>query len=100
MRAHRIALEFERAELGMQDLGIKSTVVVFGSSRVSEGKAAKASGKQADSGRRGLPSNASLASCYQMAREFGRIVSERGGALSSSEGMRENVITTGGGPGI
>ena len=33
-------------------------------------------------------------------RGIGRIVSERGGALVRDKGMRDNVIATGGGPGI
>ena len=37
---------------------------------------------------------------YAAAREFGRIVSARGGALTSDHGIRDNVIATGGGPGI
>src|SRR6185312_14040677 len=37
---------------------------------------------------------------YSEARRFGRIVSERGGALKPVEGYRDNVIATGGGPGI
>jgi uncharacterized protein (TIGR00730 family) len=100
MRGHRIALEFERAELAMQDHRIKSTVVVFGSSRVSEDQAAAARSKQSSRSCRGWRSKISPSACYQMARQFGRIVSERGSALSSIEGGRENVITTGGGPGI
>ena len=37
---------------------------------------------------------------YEQARLFGRIVSERGGALVGDDGPRDNVIATGGGPGI
>src|SRR6185437_14722375 len=37
---------------------------------------------------------------YEKAREFGRIVSERGGALDVHDGLRDNVIATGGGPGV
>jgi predicted Rossmann-fold nucleotide-binding protein len=33
-------------------------------------------------------------------RGFGRIVSEHGGALAPIDGQRDNVIATGGGPGI
>jgi uncharacterized protein (TIGR00730 family) len=102
MRANRLALEFARAELGLQDHGIKSTVVVFGSSRViSPGTASRltknANGKGAAATKKKLDQ---LAVWYEEARDFGRIVSERGGALSSNHGVSENVITTGGGPGI
>jgi hypothetical protein len=37
---------------------------------------------------------------YEEARRFGRIASERGGALNINGGVRDNVIATGGGPGI
>ena len=37
---------------------------------------------------------------HEEARRFGRIVSERGGALIADHGIRDNVIATGGGPGI
>ena len=37
---------------------------------------------------------------YEQARTFGRIASERGGALRSDGDARDNVIATGGGPGI
>ena len=37
---------------------------------------------------------------YAQARRFGRIASERGGALLNPANVRDNVIATGGGPGI
>jgi uncharacterized protein (TIGR00730 family) len=37
---------------------------------------------------------------YELARAFGRLVSERGGALAPKGGLRDNVIATGGSPGI
>jgi len=37
---------------------------------------------------------------YDEARRFGRIASERGGALTPVNGLRHNVIATGGGPGL
>ncbi len=40
------------------------------------------------------------AAWYQAARDFGRIVSERGGAFAPHHRWRDNVIATGGGPGI
>jgi len=43
---------------------------------------------------------AALAPWYTEARIFGRIVSERGGALDGNGLIRDNVIATGGGPGI
>jgi uncharacterized protein (TIGR00730 family) len=41
-----------------------------------------------------------MARWYDESRRFGRIVSERGGALAPIDGQRDNVIATGGGPGI
>ena len=40
------------------------------------------------------------AAWYKEARAFGRIASERGGALRANGTFRDNVITTGGGPGL
>jgi len=77
LRGARLELEFTKADLGMRDHGILSTVVVFGSARTPEDHIE-----------------------YQQAREFGRIVSERGGALNPYNGTHRNVICTGGGPGI
>jgi len=77
MRDIRFALEYAKAELGLRDWGIRSTVIVFGSARV-----------QPNTPR------------YEAAREFGRIVSERGGALAPHHRWRDNVIATGGGGGI
>lgn len=37
---------------------------------------------------------------YELARAFGRLVSERGGALAPDGRLRDNVIAIGGGPGI
>jgi hypothetical protein len=61
--------------------GVHSTIVVFGSARVRE------DGREPQ------------AHWYREARTFGRIVSERGGALHANGAMRDNVIATGGGPG-
>ncbi|WP_205563262.1 TIGR00730 family Rossman fold protein [Cohaesibacter haloalkalitolerans] len=77
LRGARLELEFTKADLGMRDHGILSTVVVFGSARFKEDHP-----------------------FYKQARELGRIVSERGGALNPTNGTHRNVICTGGGPGI
>ncbi|SNY92897.1 hypothetical protein SAMN04515647_3162 [Cohaesibacter sp. ES.047] len=77
LRGARLELEFSKADLGMRDHGILSTVVVFGSARTPEDHL-----------------------FYQQSRELGRIVSERGGALHPENGHHKNVICTGGGPGI
>jgi uncharacterized protein (TIGR00730 family) len=61
---------------------VRSTLVVFGSARVRED----------GPGRQGF--------WYEQARAFGRLASERGGALRSMGAVRDNVVTTGGGPGL
>ncbi len=98
MRGHRLALEYERAELGLKDQRIRSTVVVFGSARAKP--TARRGGGSGEHKQAGCFSGSDLSDWYQEAREFGRIVSERGGALSPVGGFRDNVIATGGGPGL
>jgi uncharacterized protein (TIGR00730 family) len=82
MRGVRFQLEYAKAEEALRRWGVRSTIVVFGSARVGE------DGK----GRHGF--------WYDEARKLGRIVSERGGALDDHNGVRDNVIATGGGGGI
>ncbi|HEV2364174.1 MAG TPA: LOG family protein [Caulobacteraceae bacterium] len=83
MRGVRFLLEFAKADEALRAWGVRSTVVVFGSARAREGGA----------GRGGL--------WYDEARAFGRLASERGGALvEEADHERDNVIATGGGPGI
>jgi uncharacterized protein (TIGR00730 family) len=99
MRDLRVAIEYAKAELLLRDWGIRSTVVVFGSARTP-------SPEQAETLRRAAPNDAARkriddrVAMYQAAREFGRIVSERGGAFAPRHRWRDNVIATGGGPGI
>ncbi len=102
MRANRIALEFSRADLLLRDQGVKSTIVVFGSARTRASKQKRGrhpSSQKRQRGAKQLPSQDLSTWCAE-AREFGRISSERGGALSPVDGVRENIIATGGGPGI
>ncbi len=83
MRGVRFLLEFAKADEALRRWGVRSTVVVFGSARVRE----DGPGRQAD--------------WYAQARQLGQIVSERGGAkLENGEHVRDNVIATGGGPGV
>lgn len=82
MRGVRFMLEYAKAEEHLRDWGVASTVVVFGSARF------KPDG----------PEN--HARWYNAARELGKIVSKRGGALKKKQDPRHNVIATGGGPGI
>jgi uncharacterized protein (TIGR00730 family) len=80
MRGVRLQLEYAKAEERLRAWTVRSTIVVFGSARVR-------------------PDGAG-ARWYEQARLFGKIASERGGALNSHHGVRDNVIATGGGPGI
>jgi uncharacterized protein (TIGR00730 family) len=91
MRALRFALEYAKAELILRDWRIRSTIIVFGSSRVTSPEATlgKLSTVQARQ-----------QSWYAAAREFGRIASLRGGALQDGGEWRDNVVATGGGPGL
>lgn len=79
MRGVRFQLEYQKAEEYLRKWGVATTVVVFGSARIREG------------GRSGW---------YEQARQLGAIISERGGAKLNHIGPRQNVICTGGGPGI
>ncbi len=102
MRATRFALEYAKTELLLRDWGIRSTVIVFGSARVpSPEQLAGAQQRAATPAERAaLERTAKQAGWYQAAREFARIASLRGGALAPRDRWRDNVIATGGGPGI
>ena len=102
LRGVRFNLEYSKAELLLCEWGIRSTVIVFGSARTPSQEqaeamlhAAKTPEELALAKRR-----ARLAVFYEQARALGRMVSERGGALTANGGVRDNVIATGGGPGI
>ncbi len=82
MRGVRLQIECTKADEALHAAGIRSTLVVFGGSRVVEDGPGR------------------HAFWYAEARRFGRIASERGGALHPVAGIRDNVIATGGGPGI
>jgi uncharacterized protein (TIGR00730 family) len=82
MRGVRFLLEYAKAEEALRAWGVRSTLVVFGSARIGEN------------------GHGRHARWYDEARAFGRIASERGGALTVNDGLRDNVIATGGGPGI
>jgi uncharacterized protein (TIGR00730 family) len=82
-RGVRFLLEYEKAEQALRTWAVGSTIVVFGSSR----------SREQDGG--------GHAAWYAAARAFAQIASREGGALRYGRaGARENVIATGGGPGI
>ncbi len=82
MRGVRLQVECAKADEALRAWGVRSTIVVFGGSRVRE----DGPGEQQR--------------WYAEARTFGRIASEGGGALHPVAGVRDHVIATGGGPGI
>ena len=82
MRGVRFLLEYAKAEERLRAWGVRSTIVVFGSARVRENGPGK------------------HRFWYEQARAFGAIASQRGGAMTVTSGTRDNVIATGGGPGI
>ena len=102
MRPIRFALEYGKAELLLRDWGIRSTIIVFGGSRVSSPEQAEIAAAAAvtEAQKRNADRAKSQAGYYQIARDFGRIASQRGGASATSQRWRDNVVATGGGPGI
>jgi len=102
MRPIRFALEYSKAELTLRDWGVRSTVIVFGSARIPSPEQAEALRAAAigDAARERVERRLRWLPYYDMARAFGRIVSERGGARRPRDGLRDNVIATGGGPGL
>jgi hypothetical protein len=95
MRGTRFLLEYSKADLLLQDRGIRSTIIVFGSARCPSPE--QVSARPATDRPYHL---ARQVGWYEAARSFGRTASERGGALAQGDRWRDNVIATGGGPGI
>ena len=102
MRDIRFALEYAKAELLLRDWGIRSTIIVFGSARTPSPEQAEAAAAAAQTDEQRLQAQrmARRAEQYNAARELGRIISERGGAFAPRQRWRDNVVATGGGPGI
>jgi uncharacterized protein (TIGR00730 family) len=101
MRGVRLLLEYQKVEECLRAWTVRSTIVVFGSARVLPAGAADEAASTAPLPPRADPrAGKRSAFWYEEARAFGRIASERGGALTLDGGVRDNVIATGGGPGI
>lgn len=109
LRPARMELELLKAELTFQDHGIKSTIVVFGGTRIVE--PSEAARQLADVRARLAQSPddphlqrelaraerlAEKSHYYELARQFARIVC----SASKQDGQAEYVICTGGGPGL
>jgi uncharacterized protein (TIGR00730 family) len=102
MRGMRFQLEYDKADLLLRDWGVRSTIIVFGSARTPSPEQAEAATAAAtnDAERAHAALLTRRAAMYQEARNFGRIASQRGGAFAPHDRWRDNVIATGGGPGI
>jgi len=109
LRSIRIGLELLKPELIQREQGIRSTIVVFGSARLQEEAAAKQALHVAEEGAARTPQDPAcrqrvaiarrqltLSKYYDVAREFGRLVS----STCQIDGRCDYVIVTGGGPGI
>ena len=109
LRSIRIGLELLKAELIQREQGIRSTIVVFGSARLQEPAAAARTLRLAEEEAARYPADRmreqqveiarrqlALSKYYDVAREFGRLVS----STCQIEGRCDYVIVTGGGPGI
>jgi uncharacterized protein (TIGR00730 family) len=87
LRPVRLQLELLKPELALAEAGINSTVVLFGGARIPE---------PARAGEARTETLGALSRYYEQARVFARLVTER----SLAAGGHENIIVTGGGPGV
>ena len=108
-RPSRLQLELLKTEFGLRHHQVKSTIVVFGGTRIVEPAIARTSVLRAETRLKKDPSNASLrrnlrvarsilekSIFYDEAREFARLVSSE----CQAKNGHEYVIVTGGGPGV
>ncbi|MCL6284702.1 TIGR00730 family Rossman fold protein [Ruegeria sp. 2012CJ41-6] len=87
LRPVRLQLELLKPQLMLDEHGITSTIVMFGGARIPEPSKKHTARTQ---------TLADLSEFYDEAREFARLMTEK----SKQSGCRENVIVTGGGPGV
>ncbi|WP_420569123.1 TIGR00730 family Rossman fold protein [Thalassovita sp.] len=87
LRPVRLQLELLKPELMLEEYGVDSTVVLFGGARVP-------SPETKDKAR--TQTLADLSKYYEEARKFAYLVTEEG----LKEGRHENIVCTGGGPGV
>lgn len=85
MRPVRLQLELLKPELALDEAGINSTIVLFGGARIP-----------AEPGLARTPALAEMSRYYAEARSFAAKMTK----LSMIGGGTENVIVTGGGPGV
>ena len=89
LRPVRLQLELLKPELLMNEAGVNSTIVMFGGARIPEPS-------QKDTAR--TQTLADLSTYSEEARRFAEIVTAE--AMAAGNGGLENVIVTGGGPGV
>ena len=87
LRPVRLQLELLKPQMMLEEMGITSTIVLFGGARIP-------APEEKESAR--TPRLAELSSFYEEARKFSRIMTEK----SLAEGGHDNIICTGGGPGV
>lgn len=109
LRPLRLQLEFIKPELYLREHNIKSTIVLFGSTRIIPTAAAKKHLEELLNREKSQPNDLDidkaisiaqrrleLSRYYDEARTFAKLVTQR----FQQEGRRDFVIMTGGGPGI
>jgi uncharacterized protein (TIGR00730 family) len=87
LRPVRLQLELLKPEMLLNEAGIDSTVVLFGGARIPA---------PSEKGKARTETLADLSAFYDEARDFARLMTEK----SLAGGGRDNVIATGGGPGV
>ncbi|HMX09521.1 MAG TPA: TIGR00730 family Rossman fold protein [Burkholderiaceae bacterium] len=100
LRPVRMQLELLKPELVQTELGIESTIVIFGSARIPAPEAAEAALQAAQAGgdaqaQRRAQMQLDMSRYYDEARRFGALVTERSRTLETPI-----YVVTGGGPGI
>lgn len=109
LRPIRMQLELLKPEMKMEELGVRSTIVLFGGARILERATAEKHVETLRAAAAKTPGDAKLqrrveqaekllakSRYYEEAREFARIVS----SSCQIEGVCDYVIVTGGGPGV
>ncbi|MDJ0865039.1 MAG: TIGR00730 family Rossman fold protein [Myxococcota bacterium] len=105
----RLLLEYLKPQMALREEGIRSTIVLFGGTRIIEPAAARRQLEEARAASAAAPGDAALeqrmriaerveakSHYYDVAREF----AERISRASQRELQRDYVIVTGGGPGV
>lgn len=109
LRPVRLQLELLKPELLQQELGIRSTIAMFGSARIPDPENAALQLAEAEAAARAKPKDRALARqlaiarrmaanarYYEEARRLARLVSQ----ACANESVSDFVVKTGGGPGI